>query len=218
MPEGKGLLGSVMGALFEAEEAATDSANSAPAKVSSVVQPPIVTSTAGGMQPASAGIDPDLLNKIRVGTYGISSEYVTFMDAAKLLEGIIPDEGMRLKAALASSKVSSTQIARSITTTHGKALSDVVAQYKSERDKKFKKDVADKQAESTRLGTEIQALEKQAADIQAIIQSNRAKQAALSGEAESARILIEGADDNFAVAQSAVSAELAALANKIKSL
>jgi hypothetical protein len=150
------------------------------------------------------GVDADLVNKIRAGTFAVPSDYVSFMDAAKLLEGIIPDEGMRLKAALASSKFSATQIAEALSTTHTEALNGVAALYKTEREKKFAKDVTSKLADAKPLGSDIQA--------------NRTKQAALSGEAESARVLIEGADANFASAQATVAAELVALTNKIKSL
>ena len=210
-------MGSVMGALFEAEDTPTESPHDTP-KPTAPVPPPVVTSSMGNLQTAIAGVDADLVSKIRTGTFAVPSDYVAFMDAAKLLEGIIPDEGMRLKAALASSKFSATQIADALSTTHTQALNGVGALYKTEREKKFAKDVTSKLSDAKRLGGDIQALEKQVAQLQADIQTNRTKQAALSGEAESARVLIEGADANFAAAQATVAAELVALTNKIKSL
>jgi hypothetical protein len=211
-------LGSVMGALFEPEDAPADSPQDTPRSTAPIIPPPVVSSPMGSLQTAVQGVDADLVNKIRSGTFAVPSDYVSFMDAAKLLEGIIPDEGMRLKAALASSKFSATQIAQALATTHTDALNGVVALYKTEREKKFAKDVTSKLSDAKRLGSDIQALEKQVAQIQADIQANRTKQAALSGEAESARVLIEGADANFASAQATVAAELVSLTNKIKSL
>ena len=218
MSEGKGLLGSVMGALFEAEDTPTEPVQAAPKATAPNAPPPVVTSPIGNLQSASSGVDADLVDKIRAGTFAVSSDYVSFMDAAKLLEGIIPDEGMRLKAALASSKISAAQIAQALSTTHTDALNGVATLYKNEREKKFAKDVTSKLSDANKLGSDIHALEKQVAQLQANIQTNRSKQAALTVEAESARVQIEGADANFATAQATVAAELVALTNKIKSL
>ena len=218
MSEGKGLLGSVMGALFEAEDTPTEPVQAPPKATARNAPPPVVTSPVGNPQSTSSGVDADLVDKIRGGTFAVSSDYVSFMEAAKLLEGIIPDEGMRLKAALASSKISAAQIAQALSTTHTDALNGVATLYKNEREKKYAKDVTSKLSDANKLGSDIHALEKQVAQLQANIQTNRSKQAALTVEAESARVQIEGADANFATAQATVAAELVALTNKIKSL
>ena len=214
MSEGKGILGSVMGALFESDEAPTAVTPLAPYPASRTLPPTVVTTAAG----AAPIIDQNLVDTIRSSTFAVSSDYATFIGAAKLLEGIIPDETMRLKAALASSKISAGQIANALTTTHAQALEGVVVAYKGERDKKFAKEVDAKLAEATRLGKDNKAIEQQVAQLQASVVANRAKQAELTGQAESARVLIEGTDANFATAQASVSGELTALSNKIKAL
>ena len=218
MSEGKGLLGSVMGALFEAEDTPAEPVRNTPKATAPNAPPPVVTSPVGNPHIAATNVDADLVDKIRTGTFSVPSDYLSFMEAAKLLEGIIPDEGMRLKAALASSKISAAQIAQALSTTHTDALNGVATLYKNEREKKYPKDVTSKLSDANKLGSDIHALEKQVAQLQANIQTNRSKQAALTVEAESARVQIEGADANFATAQATVAAELVALTNKIKSL
>lgn len=212
MSEEKGILGSVMGALFEAEDAEKSVQPTVAVPAARSVAPLTVTSTTG------ASVDQGLVDKIRASTFAIQSEYMTFINAAKLLEGIIPDETMRLKAALASSKISASEIARALTTTHIQALDGVAGIYKSERDQQFAKDVETKLAEAARLGNENKNIESQVAQLQATIVANRTKQAELTGQAGSARILIEGTDTNFATAQATVAAEIATLSNKIKAL
>jgi hypothetical protein len=215
MSDDKGILGSVLGALFE-DSGAPVAQPTAP--VSQSTSPNVVTSMGGAGASLPVAADASLIETIRTSAFGVASDYATFASAAKLLEGIIPDETMRFKAALASSKIPATRIADALLGKHVQALEHVAASYRTERDGKFKTDVQDKLDEATRLGSENQDIENRIAQLQKDILENRKQQAKLSGAAETARVMIEGTDSGFENARQVVAAELSGLADRIRNL
>jgi flagellar motor protein MotB len=219
MSDNKGIFDSVLGVLFENSGGQDAPPVSAPAEPVAQAAPPRVVTTMGGTAaPASRATDSSLIETIRANTFGIASDYASFAAAAKLLEEIIPDETMRFKAALASSKIPAAKIADALQSKHVQALEAVAAAYRSERDSKFKVDVQDKLDEAARLGSENQDIENRIAKMQNDILENRKRQAKLTGSAETARVMIEGTDGGFENARQVVAAELAGLADRIKTL
>jgi hypothetical protein len=217
---GKSLWSSIVSSVIDTDEKPTPAA---PKQIAPQAAVPASTNAAGTYIPAmvnSMAPDPDMIAGLQATVAKKPSPYSAFLESAGKLESIIPDETMRLKAAIASITGDGKRTADSILTAIDMHINDVEGQrmlFKGASDQRRRTEIdapkarADQlRAQNTNIAANIEDFQKKIQALQDQAMTNDSEAQTLDAQSHSADVDITSVENRFGLSVDWVKNELAA--------
>lgn len=213
----KGLLSSIAGAFWKPAQEDEASGESSPQPTSSAV-PPMSVPTLPTLGSAVT-VDPEVLSRARTEVFDIAgSPFARFAQECKKLESVLADPAVRMKAALATSGLSATELVSVLQTTHSAALEGFKQEIERARTEKANVEITGREQKLQNLETSRQGIEEQIRQLQQKLQENATEASVIQGEIVEQQSQIDARAKTFEAATQAVAAELAQTVATLKTL
>lgn len=217
---GKSLWSSIASLVVETDE---KPATATPTQIAPQAAVPASTNSAGTYIPAivnSMAPDPEMIAGLQQTVAKKPSPYSAFLESTQKLEGIIPDETMRLKAAIASITGDGKRTSDSILSAIDMHISDVEGQrllFKGASDQRRRAEIdapkarADSlRAQNTNIAANIEDLQKKIQAMQEQAMTNDSEAQTLDAQSQAANVDITSVENRFGLSVDWVKNELAA--------
>jgi predicted nucleic acid-binding Zn-ribbon protein len=151
-----------------------------------------------------------MLDVIRKGVYGQATAYTRILDAAEKLKKALPDEGMRLRAAVASAGVTAAEVHDAVIR-HQQALQTVRSQFASDTAAQRAQKIDAKRDRRTQIVNRLRELESELASL-------RTEDATLQQQLGAHEALFSQAQADFDATAASVEQELAGVGTRLEQL